>query len=126
MRLAILIFLCSFSSYIFSQGKAELNFEKEIIKLGKVKEGEVLNFEYYFTNTGTEPLLITDIKVACTCTKFEYPKNPVGPGEKQVIKVSFDTKNKIGYQDRTLEVYSNAKKSPKIIRFKVDVDNRKK
>ncbi len=110
---------------VFSQGKADFNFEKEVLKFGKVKEGEVLNFEYPFINSGTEPLLISDIKVACTCTKIEYPKSPVAPGEKAIIKVSFDTKNKIGYQDRTLEIFSNAKKSPKIIRFKVDVENKK-
>lgn len=122
----VLFFILFISSYlIYSQGKADFTFEKEVIKLGKVKEGEVLNFEYSFTNSGTEPLIISDIKVACTCTKFEFPKSPVAPGEKQIIKVSFDTKNKIGYQDRTLEIYSNARKSPKIVRFKVDVDNKK-
>ena len=125
MRAALffIFFICA--NHIFSQGKADFAFDKEVIKLGKVKEGEVLNFEYSFTNSGTEPLLITDIKVACTCTKFEFPKSPIAPGEKQVIKVSFDTKNKIGYQDRTLEIFSNAKKSPKVIRFKVDVGNKK-
>lgn len=125
MRSTFLSILILFVFSAFSQGKADFTFEKEVLKLGKVKEGEVLNFEYLFTNSGTEPLLITDIKVACTCTKFEYPKSPVAPAEKGLIKVSFDTKNKVGYQDRTLEIFSNAKKSPKIIRFKVDVDNKK-
>lgn len=120
LSIFILIFV-----HAFSQGKADFSFEKEVLKFGKVKEGEILNFEYPFINSGTEPLLISDIKVACTCTKFEYPKSPVAPGEKALIKVSFDTNNKIGYQDRTLEIFSNAKKSPKIIRFKVDVDNKK-
>jgi hypothetical protein len=118
---ALLLFVLN----AFSQGKAEITFEKEVLKLGKVKEGEILNFEYPFINTGNEPLLISEIKVACTCTKFDYPKNPIAPGEKSSIKVSFDTHNKIGYQDRTLEIYYNSKKSPKIIRFKVDVDNKK-
>jgi hypothetical protein len=118
---ALLLFVLN----AFPQGKAEITFEKEVLKLGKVKEGEILNFEYPFINTGNEPLLISEIKVACTCTKFDYPKNPIAPGEKSSIKVSFDTHNKIGYQDRTLEIYYNSKKSPKIIRFKVDVDNKK-
>jgi hypothetical protein len=125
MKGTLLSILMLFFINGFSQGKAEFSFEKEVVKLGKVKEGEILNFEYPFTNTGTEPLLITEIKVACTCTKFDYPKNPIAPGEKSSIKVSFDTHNKIGYQDRTLEIFYNSKKSPKIIRFKVDVDNKK-
>lgn len=125
MRIAFLVLIVFVYTNVFSQSKADFKFEKEVIKFGKVKEGEVLNFEYTFVNSGTEPLLINEIKVACTCTKFDYPKNPIAPGEKALIKVSFDTKNKIGYQDRTLEIYSNAKKSPKILRFKVDVDNKK-
>ncbi len=92
LSIFILIFI-----HVFSQGNADFTIEKEVLRLGRVKEGEILNFEFPFTNSGTEPLLITDIKVACACTKFEYPKSPIAPGERAIIKVSFDTKNKIGY-----------------------------
>ena len=43
--------------------------------------------------------------------------------EKGIIKVSFDTKNKIAWQDRTLTIFSNAKNNPEKIRFKVMIEN---
>lgn len=108
----------------FSQtGKADFKFEKKVHKFDKVDEGEIIQFSYTFINSGSEPLIITDIKVACSCTTFEFPKKPVAPGETAQISVKFDTGKKIGYQDRTLEIYSNAKKSPEIIRFKGTVNN---
>ena len=118
----ITILLSAFTC--FSQtGKADFKFEKKVHKFGKVNEGEVIRFSYAFINSGTEPLIITDIKVACTCTTFDYPKKPISPGETAEISVQFDTNKKIGYQDRTLEIFSNSLKSPEIIRFKGTVKN---
>lgn len=121
-RLLLIIFLTINSALAYSQ--AEFSFEKTSVRLPKTKEGEVLKFEYHFTNTGDQPLIISEIKVQCSCTKFEFPKEPIKPGEKGTIKVTFDTKDKIGYQDRTLDLYANTKKNPFKIRFKVMVDNK--
>lgn len=106
--------------------QAEFSFLKSTIKFPKTKQGVVLKGEYEFTNTGNEPLIITEIKVTCACTKFEFPKVPIKPGEKGIIKVSFDTKDAYGLQDRDLSIYSNAKKNPVKVRFKVFVEEPKK
>jgi len=91
---------------------------------GKVKEGITVSFDYEFENTGDAPLIITDYKVSCGCTHVIYPKEPVLPGKTGVIKVTFDTKGKIGYQDRKIEIISNASKGPHYLRFRVMVDNK--
>ena len=124
MRLIFILILLINSALVNAQ-EAEFSFEKTSIKLPKAKEGEVLKFEFHFTNTGKSPLIITEIKVQCTCTTFEFPKDPIMPGAKGSIKVSFDTKDKIGYQDRILEVFANTAKNPISLRFKVVVDNSK-
>jgi uncharacterized protein (DUF58 family) len=116
--------LLSALSCLAQTGKADFKFESEVYKFGKVKEGEVIEFTYAFTNTGTEPLIIQDIKVTCGCTVPDYPKAPVAPAQTGEIKVKFDTTNKIGYQDRTLEIISNAKNSSQKLRFKGTVDNK--
>lgn len=105
----------------FSQ--AEFSISKKTINHGKVKEGVLLSFEYEIENTGKVPIIFTEYKVACNCTKAYLPEKPVLPGEKIKIKVTFDTKGKIGFQDRIVEVYSNAKNSPAKLRFKVVVQN---
>lgn len=119
--LILLLLLTAAASY----GQAIISFDDKTKKFDKTKAGEILYFEYTFSNSGNEPLLISEVKVTCGCTKPEFPNEPVKPAESGTIKVSFDTKGKIGYQDRILEVISNAKNSPEKIRFKGVVDNKK-
>lgn len=122
MRYFIFILFLSISTSFSAQAK--IKFEENSFKFPKTKEGVQLKHDYIFTNAGDQPLIISDIKVACTCTKFDFPKKPVMPNDTGVIHVTFDTHNKIAWQNRTLEVYSNAKNNPAVIRFKVMVDNK--
>lgn len=105
--------------------QAEFSFKKSTIKFPKTKQGVVLHGDYEFTNTGNQPLIISEIKVACSCTKYEFPKEPILPGKSGVIKVTYDSKDGYGWQDRTLDIYSNVKKNPVKVRFKVYVDEKK-
>ncbi|HRE98638.1 MAG TPA: DUF1573 domain-containing protein [Flavobacteriales bacterium] len=125
MRFFLVLYLLLNSALANAQA-AEFSFSDRNLKLAKTPEGKVIQFEYPFTNSGKSPLIITEIKVQCPCTTFEYPKDPIPPGGSGVIRVSFDTAGKIGYQYRTLIVYSNALKSPVELRFRVMVDNKKK
>ncbi len=85
---------------------------------GMVKKGEVVKLDYDFTNTGTEPLLITDVEVSCSCTTVDFPKQPIAPGQSAKVIVSFDTKTVYDRQDRVVLVKSNDPKSPAKIRYK--------
>lgn len=114
--------ICLMPTLLLAQ---EIKFEDKTQKFEKVKAGETLSFDFFYSNTGDVPLIITDVKVSCGCTKPTFSKTPLAPGERAVIKVTFDTKGKYGYQDRILEVYSNAQTSPYKIRFKGVVDNKK-
>jgi hypothetical protein len=99
---------------------AEFSFTKKTLTLKEVNEGELSTFSYSFKNTGKSPLLIESAIVTCNCTKVDYPKNPVAPGEIGVISVTFDTKGKYEYQDRTISIKANTKKPVKL-RFKIYV-----
>ena len=123
MKLFLAILLFSFSLNGISQAK--ISFEEKTHKFPKTNEGVLLEHDYSFTNTGNEPLVIEGIKVACTCTKFTYPKTPILPGKQGVIHVTFDTNKKYEWQNRTLVISSNAEKPTSIIRFKVMVVNEK-
>ena len=71
----------------------QMSFGKKMIDLGKVKKGDKRSFSYTFKNTGNAPLQI-DLISACDCTKTDYPRNKVKPGEEGVIKVVFDSTEK--------------------------------
>ncbi|MBA2610446.1 MAG: DUF1573 domain-containing protein [Bacteroidetes bacterium] len=108
--------LCLTFASTFSQAKMEIKDAKK--SFGMVKKGEVVKLDYDFTNTGTEPLLITDVEVSCSCTTVDFPKQPIAPGQSAKVIVSFDTKTVYDRQDRVVLVKSNDPKSPAKIRYK--------
>ncbi len=112
-----LFFLITFTvSNCFSQAKLELKDAKQ--NFGTVKKGDVVKLDYEFTNTGTEPLIITEAEVSCSCTTVDFPKQPIAPKQTGKIVVSFDTKTVYDRQDRVVLLKSNDPKSPAKVRYK--------
>ena len=97
-------------------------FETEEYNFGTAKQGDVVTYEFKFTNAGKEPLIIASASGACGCTVPNYPKEPIKPGEKGTIKVSFNTAGKAGMQDKTVTIKSNSKDGDKVIHVKGNVE----
>jgi Protein of unknown function (DUF1573) len=74
---------------------------------GTIKEGDKMVHIFKFTNTGKEPLIISDAKASCGCTVPEWPTKPIAPGAKGEIKVEFDSSHKPGDQMKTVTVTAN-------------------
>ena len=122
MRFVLITILLLNSALSIAQ-QAEFKFKDKVIRIGKVKEGSIEEFKYTFTNVGDLPLTISHFEVACTCTEVTYSKEPILPGQDSEIIVRFDSKGKMGYQDRTILLFSNAENSPFKIRFTLSVKN---
>jgi len=86
---------------------AEIEFEKVVHDYGDVPYNGNGECEFRFTNTGTEPLLVQKPKSSCGCTIPSWPKEPILPGESDVIKVTYRT-NRPGNINKTVTVTSNA------------------
>jgi hypothetical protein len=86
---------------------AKMTFEITEFKFGEVPEGEVVEHDFAFTNTGSQPLLITKARSTCGCTVPSYSEDPILPGESGVISVAFDTKNKYGRQRKPITITAN-------------------
>jgi hypothetical protein len=76
---------------------------------GKVTDGEKVEYNYRFKNTGSRPLVIISASGSCGCTVPQKPEKPVLPGEIGFIKVVFDSKGRVGDTHKTVTVLSNAK-----------------
>jgi Protein of unknown function (DUF1573) len=76
-------------------------------EFGTVNQGEIVDHTFTFRNTGTEPLVITNVGVSCGCTTPEYTKDPVMPGKAGKITARFNTTGKMGQQNKVLTVSSN-------------------
>lgn len=75
---------------------------------GKVSEGEIVEYNYRFKNTGTKLLIVTNVSASCGCTVPEKPEQPIQPGETGFIKVKFNSEHRVGKAHKTVTVSSNA------------------
>ncbi|MDO3641158.1 DUF1573 domain-containing protein [Mucilaginibacter sp. L3T2-6] len=86
---------------------AVMKFEKETHDFGKIKAGDLVTYDFKFTNAGKAPLIITDAVATCGCTKPEYSKTPIKPGESSSIHVTFNSAGKVGLQDKQITITAN-------------------
>lgn len=105
-----------------TSGGAEMKFEKDEFNFGTIKQGDKVEYAFEFVNTGKEPLIITEAHGSCGCTVPEWPKEPLKKGEKGVIKITFNSAGKMGLQDKTVTITSNAADSPKILHVKGNIE----
>lgn len=94
-----------------AKGKHLLEFAEEIYNFGTVTESsKPVVHEYEFTNTADEPVAVMSVSAACGCTQPEYPVKPLMPGEKGIIKVTFNPEGQKGEVDKEILVrYRGAK-----------------
>jgi len=110
MRKLVAIALLTIVGYATQvNAQAKIEFKTETVDYGEIEKGSdgVRSFE--FTNTGDEPLIISNVKSSCGCTVPSKPNGPIAPGASDVIKVKYDTK-RVGPIRKTITVYSNADK----------------
>lgn len=102
--------------------KTTIQFESTFHDFGDIKEGDVVNTVYKFTNTGNSPLIIRDARASCGCTVPSKPEAPVMPGETGEIEVEFNSKGKPGMQSKTVTITANTEPSETIkLDFKAQV-----
>jgi hypothetical protein len=89
------------------EGKPQIEFEETSHNFGAMTEGEQVEYNFRFKNTGTGDLLIVNAAGSCGCTIPEYPKELISPGAEGVLKVKFDSKGKEGVFDKSVHVTCN-------------------
>lgn len=76
--------------------------------------------KFEFTNTGTKPLIVTNVMASCGCTAPEWPREPIKPGEKGTITVKYNTAIPGAFQ-KSIRVFSNASPEPVLLIIKGEV-----
>lgn len=90
--------------------EAQIKFQETIHDFGNVKEdGGPVSCEFTFENEGNAPLLITDARAECGCTRPDYPRGEIAPGEKGVIKVTYNPLGRPGGFTKVVTVRCNGK-----------------
>lgn len=95
---------------------SESNFD-----FGKIKKGEKVQHVYEITNTGSNPLVISEVKPGCGCTAPDFTKEPIMPGKKGKITLHFDSTNFDGNVSKFADVFANVEKMPIKLTFTANI-----
>lgn len=85
----------------------QIKFDGEVKDFGKIKQGEVLNHVFQFTNAGDSTLVINKVHTTCGCTAALVSEHKLEPGKKGEIKVSFNTRGYAGDVAKYIYVETN-------------------
>lgn len=89
----------------------------EVYEFGNIPQGIPAVATFEFVNNGKEALIITDVQKTCGCTNTEWPQEPVLPGQKGVIKATYNAANE-GAFTKAITVNSNANTASVKLTFK--------
>lgn len=108
--LPILITLIPHVDCLFAQSenKPVITFEKFSYDFGDLIQGDKVAHTFEFTNTGNQPLIISNVLTTCGCTVTEWPSKPIESGKTGEIKITFDSTGKMGKQNKIMTVITNA------------------
>ena len=124
------IFLFLFLSVVFVSAQTSgpsITWDKNTHDFGDIIQGEKAEYVFRLTNSGTEPLVITNVEVTCGCTTPKgWPRDPVKPGSRAEITIQFDSTHKIGRQNKVATVISNASEGKSQITFSINVLEKKR
>ena len=91
-----------------------MKFEKTQHNFGVFSEDTaIVSYDFVFTNVGKAPLIIHQASASCGCTVPEYTLEPVMPGEKGKITVTYNGKGRRpGVFRKSITIHNNGKQTP--------------
>jgi hypothetical protein len=93
------------------------------IFIGKVRVGEIIQYDAWLHNIGTEPLVITSVETSCGCTSVEYEKQPIRPDGKGHFSFRFDSRGQMsGRQVKYIDIHTSAGKNSYTIMMNAEVE----
>jgi len=94
--------------------KGEMKFEHTRHNFGIFAiDTAVVTHDFVFTNVGKVPLIIHQANASCGCTVPEYTLEPIMPGEKGKITVTYNGKGRRpGVFRKSITIHNNGKQTP--------------
>lgn len=99
----------------------QITFVESTHDFGDIEQGTKVNHVFEFENSGTEPLVLSNVLTTCGCTATSWPREPIAPGEGGEIAVSFNSAGKMGKQNKVVTVVSNAVNSQERVKIITNV-----
>ncbi len=107
--LSIVLLLAGILAAHAQMKEPKINFECKDHNFGEIKEADgPVTYVFKFTNLGTEPLKIHNVRASCGCTTPVWTKDPILPNGKGELSVTYNPRNRPGSFRKTITVSSNS------------------
>ncbi len=117
-KIIITIIIILLSTTVMASEKqpegAMIKFHYETYDYHNIAQGSSGTCYFVYTNTGTEPLVLTSVSTSCGCTVPYWSKKPLLPGKSAKIKVVYNTSH-LGDFRKVISVKSNAINNPSAV-----------
>lgn len=103
---------------IDTNSMAKISFLNKTYDFDTIVAGQDLRYTYRFVNAGVKDLYITDSRTSCGCAVSKHSSQAIPPGEQGYIDVTFDSKDRKGYQEKIIRVFTNSYPSETLLKLK--------
>ena len=79
---------------------------------GKLTQGEKPTHIFMVKNEGEGDLIIDNLKESCPCIEVSISATRIQPGESAELKVTYDTTDYVGKDEKHVHIYSNDPQVP--------------
>jgi len=122
MKKYSLLLACLVVSMFAMSQKAVISFNEKSHDFGKVKEEDgKITYVFDFVNRGNSPLVVSNVKPSCGCTTPTWTKEPIEPGKKGIITVTYNPSGRPGPFTKTITVSSNATEEQVVLNISGEV-----
>ena len=106
---------------VTNQAPSELKWESEVHDFGTLNQGKPATYEFTFTNTTKETVMITNVRPSCGCTAANYTKTAIKPGEKGMVCATYNAASS-GAFTKSITVTTSDSNLPKSLTIKGKVE----
>jgi len=96
---------------------AEIRFDRTTHDFGEILQNTNLDINFTFTNIGSEPLVLFDVRQSCAAciTIDSWTREPVMPGQEGVVTIRYNS-NLLGPRSSTITISSNGRSDRVVLR----------
>jgi hypothetical protein len=121
MKKIVFFILSGFAAASVALAQPAIKVSKETHDFGDVTEGKMASYEFEITNTGNQPLIISNVQASCGCTSPHWTREAIMPGKSGVVKATYNSQGRPGIFSKSLTIMSNSNNGNKIVYIKGNV-----
>lgn len=123
--IVLFFFILVYIGHIYSQEATvspDLVFDERVFDFGTINEKDgIVKHTFYFTNTSKTSVSLNSVVSGCGCTSHEFTQNPIKPGAKGKVIITYNPDYRPGTFSKEIVIFSNNGKNYNRVWIKGDV-----